>query len=150
MGLEKTVTRVTLEFSMVKQTNKQTHLVGVWNDHWHDLPSTAFCIFETHPDLDVRTKSKQSCVLALGGAGEGNPVVGSPAQKCWREWWELAQGNGENACWANKISHYRLSEVFKKTLLFWSCLSDPILILSWGYKDSLHFLVSTFSLYFRA
>ena len=94
MGLEKTVTRVTLEFSMVKRTNKQKHLVGVWNDHWHDSPSTAFCIFETHPDLDVRTKSKQSCVLALGRGGKGNRVVGSPAQKCWREWWELSQRNG--------------------------------------------------------
>ena len=37
-------------------------------------------------------------------------------------------------------AHYKLSRALKKTLLSWSCLSGPILILPCGYKDSLHFL----------
>lgn len=140
MGLEKTVTRVTLEFSMVKRTNKTPGWCLKWPLTW--LTFNRFLHFWDSPRFRREDKKETVMCFSLGKRGEGEPCGW---QSCTKMLERMMRAFSEewgktHAEQTKSGSHYKLSKVFKKTLLFWSCLSGAILILSWGYKDSLHFL----------
>lgn len=141
MGLVKTVTRITLGFSAVKPIDKNTWLLSS-SATTEMTQLRSLSTFWRLTQISVcRTERKESCVSALGGRGKGNTVViASPAQKCWRGW--LGHSLRKEGKWMlskqNQVPTTNCQGLLKRHYLL-GCLSGTILILSCGYKDSLHF-----------